>query len=402
MSFGRLGIIAALSMLALVLAGAGGVAAASRVEAFRATLDAGERKLFDAYHAAQIFHDAALDAYWGQVEKKRSARKQKAKKGQALARSDYVLEFPPRYTGPELPAALQRRWATFELEPKPEAPPPEPLPSLADFLSSAKRHFDFEPERVSEREFKERYAREALALGLTKDQVIRVYALETSGLGTADMQAGIHPIKKTGKPISTALGYAQLLAANSISELASHGDAFMARLRALSRRTGDPARKERIEAKLVALKAMVATVRSVPRDWSRHVRLANTDKGRGVHALNLDGDIGPWLQVIKLNGLKETAGKAGRARLRGAEIELMNLAGPATGLEMMQPAAADVPTTNFFARNAYARNTIVRGKSASELLAALDQRMDENIKNPGAIEFAEVFDLIQRQSLNER
>ena len=74
------------------------------------------------------------------------------------------------------------------------------MPGLADFLAQAKAQYDFVPERIPEREFKLRYAREALRVGLTKDQVVRVYALETSGLGTADMVAGIHPIKKTGQP----------------------------------------------------------------------------------------------------------------------------------------------------------------------------------------------------------
>lgn len=394
MGWARSGLLAVLCVLGWMPALATTASAVSRADAFRATLPASERKVFDSYLTAQTFHEAALDAYWSLVERKRATRKVKKRKGQPLRRSDYALEQPPRYEGPQLPAALAKRWAAFEREPKAAEPPSEPLPSVDDFLASARQHFNFEPERISERAFKERYAREALALGLSKEQVVRVYALETSGLGTADMQAGIHPITRTGKPISTALGYAQLLAANSVSELASHGDAFVARLMALIRRTGDPSRRERLAGKLASMRAMVATARSVPREWSRHVRLASTDKGRGIHAINLDGDIGPWLQVIKLKGLRETAEKAGRGRLSGAEIELMNLAGPATGLEMMQPVAKDVPTTNFFARGAYARNTIVRGKSASELLTALDKRMDENIKNPGAVEFAEVFDAI--------
>lgn len=402
MSTGWRGLRLACAILAVIACALGSAEAASRADAFRATLDAAERKVFDAYLTAQTFHAAALDAYWDQVEKKRSLRKRKRAKGQAFVTSDYVREQPPAYGGPELPAALARRWASFELEPRKEAPPPEPIPALADFLDSARRYFDFAPEQVPERTFKERYAREALALGLTKDQVIRVYALETSGLGTADMQAGIHPITRKGAPISTALGYAQLLAANSVNELARHGDDFVARLKALLRRTADPARRERLESKIASVRAMTATARSVPREWSRQVGLAKTVKGRGIHAINLDGDIGPWLQVNKLAGLKETAAKAGRARLSGAEIELMNLAGPGTGLEMMESPAHDAPTTNFFARAAYARNTIVRGKTAAELLAALDSRMDENVKNAGAVEFAQVFDEIARESRASR
>ena len=78
-----------------------------------------------------------------------------------------------------------------------------------------------------------------------------------------------------------------------------------------------------------------------------------TPSGLGIHALNLDADVGPWLQVLKLKGLKEAAEAAGRGRqLSGAEIELMNLAGPRTGLEMMTPLGRTMPTSNFFSEGA--------------------------------------------------
>ena len=64
-------------------------------------------------------------------------------------------------------------------------PPPRALPGLSDFLAAAEAEYGFRPERIPEQEFKVRYAREAVAHGLTGDQVVRVYALETSGLGTA-------------------------------------------------------------------------------------------------------------------------------------------------------------------------------------------------------------------------
>ncbi len=78
--------------------------------------------------------------------------------------------------------------------------------------------------------------------------------------------------------------------------------------------------------------------------------------------------------------------------LAGAEIELMNLAGPRTGLEMMMPVAQNMPTSNFFSEGGYYRNTIVREKTAAELLKALNDRMEVNIKKPGAVEFAQIFD----------
>jgi hypothetical protein len=93
------------------------------------------------------------------------------------------------------------------------------------------------------------------------------------------------------------------------------------------------------------------------------------------HALNLDADVGPWLQVLKLRGLKDDAANAGRQSLAGAEIELMNLAGPRTGLEMLMPVAQNMPTSNFFSEGGYYRNTIVREKTAPELLKALNDRI---------------------------
>ena len=114
------------------------------------------------------------------------------------------------------------------------------MPGVADYLASAKRHYNFTPERISESEYKRRYALEALSYGLSKDQVVRVFALETGGNGTADMQAGIHPITKKGRPISSALGYAQLLAANSVNVMAKHGPKFVARLERMIRRERSP------------------------------------------------------------------------------------------------------------------------------------------------------------------
>ena len=142
---------------------------------------------------------------------------------------------------------------------------------------------------------------------------------------------------------------------------------------------------------------MLKDARSVPNEWSEHVKFGGTQKGLAMHALNLDADIGPWLQVIKLKGLKETAAtEAGRGQLSGPEIELMNLAGPRTGLEMLMPVAHNVPTTNFFSRQGYERNTVVRERTAAELLVELGKRMEDGLRKPGAIEFAAAFDAVSK------
>jgi hypothetical protein len=121
-----------------------------------------------------------------------------------------------------------------------------------------------------------------------------------------------------------------------------------------------PERAEALKAKAAIVRRMLRAARSIPNEWSHHVRFAGTPPGLGIHALNLDADVGPWLQVLKLRGLKDDAANAGRESLAGAEIELMNLAGPRTGLEMLMPVAQNMPTSNFFSEGGYYRNTIVR------------------------------------------
>ncbi len=351
-------------------------------------LNGEQRKVYDAWRAARAAYDKQADAYWSLIERRKDQRRDKRRAGQSFVAGDYVAEQPPKYAGPELPADIARIMAG----PRP-AEPDKDIPALADYLASAKQHFDFVPTPSSELDFKRRYAEEAFHLGLSKAQVVRVYALETGGNGTYDMQAGIHPISRQGRPISSALGYAQLLAGNTINELVKHGDDFHRRLLALAAARGTSnTRAKELQSKAQVVKRMIAHAKSVPNEWSAQVRLGTTAKGMGVHVLNLDADIGPWLQVIKLAGLKEYAAQNGRPTLAPNEIELMNLAGPRTGLDMMEQVAAGIPTANFFSRTGYERNTIVRQRTSAELLKALDERMDVNVKNPGAIEFAKVFD----------
>lgn len=361
---------------------------------FLATLDADEARELQTWKAARREYEQRLDAYWDKVDAKRAERKKLRSKVEEFSADHYVMTLPPSYSGPKLSDALAAKYAKFlDAQDKASPEPSKDLPSVADYLAAAKKVYGFEPERLSEKDFKRRYAEEARALGLSKEQVIRVYALETGGIGTYDMQAGIHPIKKTGRPISSALGYAQLLDANSVNEVALHGPQFIERLqqKAASGKISAE-RKAALKHKIAVLKRMYANVKRIPFEWERHQSYAKTPEGMGVHVLNIDGDIGPMLQAMKLKGLAELAAKKGRPNLSGAQIEVMNLSGPATGLELMQPAGLKAPVTNFFARRAYYVNKMVVGLTGEQLLAELDRRMTESVKSAGAIEFAEAFD----------
>ncbi len=390
------------ALLAVLMAvlGAEGAAAAT-VQDFIAGLDPAQQQEFTTWRAAQAYFERRLDAYWREVDRKRSERRAKRSGTKLYDTVDYVWAFPPQYDGPKLSADLEQQWTRFEAAQ--EAAQPEKaekqIPGVADFLAAARENYGFEPERISEREFKRRYAEEALVLGLTKEQVVRVYALETGGVGTADMQAGIHPLTKKGKPISSALGYAQLLHANTVGELVKHGGNYIARLKRMQAATRDSVRAEQVLRKIASLQLMLRSARSVPDDWNRHVAFAQTPRGYGMHAINLDGDIGPWLQSMKLQGLKDFAARKGVTNLSGEEIELMNLSGPATGLEMMQPVGLTAPTPNFFARRAYYVNKMVMGKTTAELLAEFTRRMDDSSRKAGAVEFAQAFDEARQEKL---
>jgi len=352
-----------------------------------------QRQTYENYRKARDQYERQYQAYWHRIEAKRDARRAKRMLAQEYGPDDYVAQQPPKYAGPELPADI----AKIVTEVRPPAPERQ-MATVPDFLQQAKAIYGFVPTPTTEREFKRRYAQEALAVGLTKDQVVRIYALETGGQGTYDMQSGFNPITKQGKPLSSALGYAQLLHANSTSELVKHGDRFAKRLLAMAAAPGTPpAQAEALRAKAAIVRRMLRAARSIPNEWGEHMRFAGTPAGLGIHALNLDADVGPWLQVLKLRGLKDDADRAGRDSLSGSEIELMNLSGPRTGLEMMMPVAHNMPTANFFSEGGYYRNTIVREKTAAELLKALNDRMEVNVKKPGAVEFAQVFDEVARR-----
>lgn len=363
----------------------------TQVEEFLNTLNAADRAAFEKYYTAKTFHEAALDAYWAKIERVRKNRRARIRQGERVDATHYVTDYPPVYDGPQVSERLAKRWKDFQAR-ESGAPSRTAHPTAAEYLELAKRVYDFDPERIPEREFKRRYAAEALSLGLNKRQVIRVYALETGGRGTADMVAGVHPITGRGTPISSAIGYAQLLSANTINVLQAHGDTIERRLGRLHAQADSAARRNRLADKIEAIKKMRAVVAKIPARWSAQRALARTDRGKAMHAINIDGDIGPWLQVKKLRDVKNYGLRAGYERLESEQLELMNLAGPGTGLEMMTEVGMKMPTSNFFSRLGYERNSIVRGKDSAGLLQALGERMDSFEKNPGAVEFAEVFD----------
>ena len=345
------------------------------------------RRKLREYQEARAAFEAEAGTYWSSIAEKRRGRNAKRREHLAITLDDYVLTQPPVYTGPKRPVS-----------PSPEAEEPrEPrerkyIPVAADLLKAAADYFQWTPERpANELEFKRAYARFASSAGLTREQAVRVYAFETGGNGSHASQSGFHG----SHAISTAIGYNQLLTTNTVELLAEQGESFVKLLTARAATLSGPARLT-MERKVAVLKKMVALARSVPDDWSQHEKIGDTPQGWALHAMVLDIDVGPMLQTHKLLTSVIFARIKGYTRpLSAAELEMMNLTGDGTGLDMvtMPPAMRDVvPTSNFFQRGGYERNPVaIRHNTVAKLLAVTDQRMDSNSNLPGARELAAAF-----------
>jgi hypothetical protein len=341
-------------------------------------------RLLEQYNQAHEPYAAAAGTYWGSISERRKLRNAKRARGEDLALDDYVLAQPPVYTGPPKP----RNPAL------PSLPPPR-VPVVADFLAAALAEFQFSPRLPqSDGEFKLAYAKVAKAAGLTKDQVVRIYSFEATGNGDYQVEAGLE-FNKHARAITTALGYNQLLGTNSVEIVAESGNQFLAVLRGQAAQL--PAdQRQALERKIDILRRMIAFARTVPDDWNQHGILANTQKGLGVHALNLDLDVGPLLQTQKLLDSVNFARRKGiTATLSAAELEMMNLTGDGNGFDMvtMPPAWRDkVPTANFFQPSGYADNPVAqRNNVVSKLILATNTQMDQEIKKSGAQELAAAF-----------
>ena len=343
----------------------------------------------EAYTQARQAYEQEAKVYWASVADKRRARNEKRRGQQPIVLTDYVLSQPPVYRGPPEPIN--------PVPPPPGPPPPRRVvPVVADFLQAALEQFDFQPQMPqSEIEYKRAYAKVAAAAGLTKAQAVRIYGFESGGNGRYDVQAGLEYPRPNPRAISTALGYNQLLSTNSVELLAEQGDRFIAAVAAKVAAANGP-RKRQLERKLTVLRRMIAVSRSVPDEWGEHEKLGKTPQGLGIHALNLDIDIGPLLQTQKLLDSVEFARRKGIARpLTAAELEMMNLTGDGNGFDMVSmpdELRGEVPTANFFQPNGYAANRVaVVNDTVAKLLKATDIKMDKEAELTGAKELASVF-----------
>ena len=355
-----------------------------------AVLTAYRAKLAE-YEAARGAYEREAEAYWHAIAEKRRLRNAKRRHHETILLKDYVLTQPPVYTGPPRPVS------PLPPPPKPPVPPKPEIPVEADFLQAAREQWGYVPKRpASDAQFKRAYAEAARAAGLTRAQIVGVYAFETGGRGSYDTQAGLEPPGPGKHAISPAMGYNQLLSTNTVTLFGEHGPHFIAALTFKQASLTGEARAA-FDRRFAALKRMIAYCRSLPDRWSVYDEIAkHTAKGWGIHAAVLDIDVGPLLQVQKLlNSVVFARAKGYEKPLTAAELELMNLTGDGNGIDMVmmpQSYREKVPTSNFFQPKGYARNPVARRtKVVAGLIAEIQRHMERNASTPGARALAAAY-----------
>ena len=334
-------------------------------------------KDYEAWRNAYNAYNKQATAYWDQISAKRKLRNEKRARGQTIELTDYVLSQPPLYSGPAKPSTGKTTG------------PSRSIPGVDDFVAASKRVYGFQPERPSnESEFMRSYVNAAQEIGLTREQLVSIYAFETGGDGTHDLQSGMIKGKANARPISTAIGYNQLVATASVSLMWEYGNDIAKELRQKAQQASGTERTKLLE-KANVVERMTAKAKTVPHNWGAQSELAKTDAGLGMHAMTMDKDVGPLLQIHKLRTSLTFLRRKGVSRpLSGAELEMLNLTGDGNGYDMVTMPSqyrAKVPTANFFLRPGYERNPVaIRNNTVAALLDATESKMEANMQKDGA------------------
>lgn len=359
-----------------------------------------------AYRAAYSEFQEREKRYWVEIERKKDIRTAKRQAGQAFVREDFVLTHPPKYTGPKRP-----------VDPNPgpivKTPPPKStLPNADELRAAMKKLYGLHLPQHPERDFKLAFAREAKRYGISSEQVIGVYALETGGKGPFDLVSGqaiarndrCKLVKRAGQPLSSALGYFQLLNANTSSTLAKNArgpeaERYSNRLRVLAGKESGKRKKELLEkAKLLErmagdMQAAISRMNVQKNNWTEYRELGKTGLGYAIHALNLDLDIGPMIQMTKLAFVRDYAIEKGLGDVRSDRLELMNLVGYPRGAKMLEPVALTVPTANFVSAGEIRSNRAVLGdKTVEESLEKIRRVIDKRKQECGSVEFFKMWE----------
>ncbi len=275
------------------------------------------------YRAAHDTFEQSSGGYWDTNKNLRNARNKTDGDGHfvipfdKLTDASFTTTAPPAYKGPAKPkpsdfGLTEADVAAADSQGAPK--PPKVIAKVPDFIAAAKAEgysLDFRAQSGSpgdktnaENDFRERYAKASLALGLNGKLVLGVFALETAGKGRITEQ----PVNKDGRALSTALGNAQLLAGNSVDVMTNYGGAIEKEIRAEAaahaRAHGNPAAADRLTAKAdIRSKSMTTRVSSAM--GSRRLggvpnpSVISHSAWRSTRRTSIP-DIGPYMQAHKL------------------------------------------------------------------------------------------------------
>lgn len=318
------------------------------------------------YQAARGAFDRQLSQYWQNMLARRQT-------------GGFVNEFPPVYDGPTKPRGMQERQE------------PRTLPHVNDMLgrnrdlmriiTGDQSRPDYRIREVSEDQFKQSYAREALMIGQqnglshaeVRNIMHRIFAFESGGHGTREMLSGVprellrddnpgettvQEQRRNTRPASTAIGYTQMLQFNTVRHFDTNATIMSDRLRQLASENPDRASELTQKADLVNqlhqatrrnLLAFAEANRNGPAEQRKNylntngepnstlmydfaksdVPLPNsTVTGRqfasALHAFHIDGDLGPILQSMELRHLVQFAQSNNFAGLLAQRQQLFN------------------------------------------------------------------------------
>ncbi len=354
-----------------------------------------------AYQQAYAEFQARERAYWAEIERKKDIRTRLRREGRPFERKHFVLVQPPKYEGPKRPVDPNR------LAPKKKPPQKSTLPTAKELRKAMRDLYGLKIPNIAEKPFKIAFAKEAKRYGLSAEQVIGVYALETGGKGPFDLVSGeaitrnkkCKLVKRGGRPLSTALGYFQLLNANTSSTLAANArgareERYSYRLRQMAEQERGK-RKRELKKKAKLLEKIVTDMNNAisrmnvrKNNWREFRALGKTKLGKAIHALNMDVDIGPMIQMSKLAFVRNYAIRKGLGNVPSDRLELMNLVGYPRGAKMLESVAYTVPTANFVtAREIRANRRVLGDKTVEESVAKIRRVIELRKQECGSQEF---------------
>ena len=311
-----------------------------------------------------------------------------------------------------------------------------PLPETsAHYTRQLQQVYNWQDKPTDENSFRQKFVDEAKARGITRSQVTDIYKFETGGKGTHDFKA--HN--------SSALGYVQMLAHNSLAKVDAHGAEYAAIFKSMAAKATDPNVKKDYEHKAAVLLDMQRDIKKIddlyktspllpyeieqggrePRNKEeRYTWFANLDaqrvpdghalaqyrsKGAAIHGLLMTPELGPIMQAQKLQEMKQNWFANGlKGEPTAPQLEFINLIGESAAIPILKSKLqgdgklADHPITNFVTKKAYLGNPILQERfdkqgntiksTGATQVKAIEDRMNETKDTDSSLLLASLYD----------